>query len=110
MPPEKPKVFLCYAHADHDRVEVLYEKLSEAGFTPWMAPKNIMPGEKWRRTLFKAIREAPFFLACLSNNSVDRRGVIQAEIKLALSMWREKLESDIYFIPVRLEKCEVQRL
>ena len=22
-------------------------------------------------------------------------------------MWREKLESDIYFIPVRLEKCEV---
>jgi serine/threonine-protein kinase len=53
------------------------------------------------------IREAPFFLACLSNNSIDKRGVIQEEIREALDVWRQKLDSDIYFIPVRLEDCAV---
>lgn len=107
MTTEKAKVFLCYARKDSDRVEKLYQKLLEAHFTPWMDTKDILPGEDWKRALIKAIREAPFFLACMSNNSVNRRGVVQEEIKEALEIWRQKLESDIYFIPVRLEECQV---
>lgn len=107
MPTEKPKVFLCYARKDKDRVEGLYQKLLDARFTPWMDTKDILPGEDWKRALIKAIREAPFFLACLSNNSVNRRGVLQEEIREALEIWRQKLESDIYFIPVRLDECQV---
>jgi len=33
--------------------------------------------------------------------------VIQEEIREALDVWRQKLDSDIYFIPVRLEDCAV---
>ncbi len=107
MPSEKPRIFLCYARKDQERVEELYNKLSYAGFNPWMDTKDILPGEDWKRILIKAIRESPFFLACLTNNSVNKRGVIQEEIKEALEVWRQKLESDIYLIPVRLEDCKV---
>lgn len=101
------QIFLCYARQDEAKVSALYEKLSAAGFQPFMAPKDILPGEDWKQVIMNTIREAPFFLACLSNNSVDKRGVIQEEIREALEVWRQKLDSDIYFIPVRLEDCRV---
>ena len=101
------QIFLCYAHQDAAQVEPLYEKLSCAGFQPFMDTKNILPGEDWELVLMNAIREAPFFLACLSKNSVNRRGMVQKEIREALEVWRQKLDSDIYFIPVRLEGCMV---
>lgn len=101
------KIFLCYARKDLGKVNQLYDQLKAAGFSPWQDVKDIHPGEVWHDMLMRAIREAPFFLACLSSNSVDKRGVIQEEIKEALTMWRQKLEDDIYFIPLRLEDCQV---
>jgi len=105
---KKPiQMFLCYAHQDAVQVSALYEKLLLAGFQPFMDTKDILPGEDWKLVLMDTIREAPFFLACLSKNSVNRRGMIQKEIREALEVWRQKLDSDIYFIPVRLEDCAV---
>jgi len=101
------RIFLCYARSDQQKVIELYQKLSGAGLNPWMDIKNILPGELWESAIQKAIRASDFFLACLSRNSVNRRGQIQKEISEALNIWNEKLESDIYLIPVRLEECEV---
>jgi hypothetical protein len=111
-PPIAPRVeataqiFLSHAREDKEEVESLYQKLSDAGFTPWMDTKDILPGEKWKSSIQKAIQRSDFFLACLSANSVNKRGWIQREIRGALDMWQEKLEDDIYLIPVRLEDCE----
>ncbi len=104
---ESPQIFLCYARKDEKPVGELYQKLSGAGLKPFMDTKDILPGEDWKQKLMNTIREAPFFLACLSSNSIDKRGVIQEEIREALDVWRQKLDSDIYFIPVRLEDCAV---
>ena len=71
-----------------------------------MDAKDILPGEKWSSSIRKAVQRSDFFLACLSKNSVGKRGWIQREIKGALDIWQEKLDSDIYLIPVRLEDCE----
>jgi hypothetical protein len=101
------QIFLSYAREDEEKVESLYQKLSDAGFKPWMDKKDILPGERWEFSIRKAIRRSDFFLACLSANSVNRRGWIQKEIKGALDMWQEKLDSDIYLIPVRLADCRV---
>jgi tetratricopeptide (TPR) repeat protein len=81
--------------------------LSDAGFKPWMDKKDILPGEDWESCIQRVIRRSDFFLVCLSINSVSRRGFLQKEIKYALDIWQEKLESDIYLIPARLEDCEV---
>lgn len=102
----KARIFLSYAREDREKVEKLYQQLSDAGFRPWMDTKDILPGERWQSSIRKAVRRSDFFLMCLSANSVNKRGWIQREIKQALDIWQEKLDSDIYLIPVRLEKCE----
>jgi len=101
------QIFLSYARPDEEKVKNLYRKLSDAGFKPWMDTKDILPGEIWQSCIQKAIRCSDFFLACLSSDSVSKRGFLQKEIKGALDIWQEKLDSDIYLIPVRLEDCEV---
>jgi CheY-like chemotaxis protein len=102
----KVNLFLCYAHADSTAVEELYDKLVAAGYAPWMDQRDLVPGENWSLAIRKAIRSSDFFIACISKNSVTRRGFIQKEIKMAWDIWGEKLESDIYLIPARLEECD----
>jgi serine/threonine protein kinase len=101
------QIFLSYTRLDEEKVEDLYQKLSAAGFKPWMDKKDILPGERWKSSIQKAVQRSDFFLACLSANSVNKRGSTQKEIKDALDIWREKLEDDIYLIPIRLEDCEI---
>ena len=103
----KPQIFISYAREDYEAVEQLYNRLQYAGFKSWMDKKDILPGERWESSIEKAIRESDFVLICLSNKSVGKRGMLQREIKEALDLWREKLEDDIFLIPVRLEDCEV---
>ena len=43
--------------------------------------KDILPGELWVNSIQTAIQNSDFFLACLSKNSVDKRGMLQKEIK-----------------------------
>ncbi len=101
------QVFLSYARQDEEQVEKIYQALSDAGFKPWMDKKDILPGETWRSSIQRAIRRSDFFLTCLSANSVNKRSFLQKEIRHALDIWQEKLDSDIYLIPVRLGDCEV---
>ena len=98
------QIFLSYARQDEEKVEELYQKLSDAGFKPWMDKKDILPGERWEFSIRGAIRGSDFFLVCLSANSA-KGGWTQREIRNALDIWQEKLEDDIYLIPVRLEDC-----
>ena len=100
------QIFLCYAEEDRNRVEQLYQNLSGAGFAPWMKSRNLLPGQT-RERVRQIIRDADFFMACLSNRSVNLRGFVQTELKNALEVWQEKLPDDIYLIPVRLEECEM---
>src|SRR5260370_33961960 len=101
------KVFISYAREDFDSAVEIYESLEQLGFQPWMDKKNLMGGEDWDRAITLAVRKADFFLFCASSRSVNKRGAVQREIRLALEMWREKLDDDIYFLPVRLEECEM---
>ena len=105
--PHKRRIFLSYAHADLPRVKKLYRKLRKVGFEPWLDKEDILGGEEWNPAIQKAIRESALFIVCLTNNSVDKRGTFQEEIKLALDVWRQKLAEDIFLIPVKLEPCEV---
>jgi tetratricopeptide (TPR) repeat protein len=66
-----------------------------------------LPGELWSNSIQIAIEESDFFLACISNHSIDKRGILQKEVKTALDDWEGMLEGDIYLIPVRLEDCSV---
>lgn len=104
---KKAKIFLNYAREDQAIVIDLYEKLIDRDFNAWIDCRNILPGELWEQSITNAIRTADFFLACISINSLNKRGMIQKELKNALSVWETKIDSDIYLIPIRLQECEV---
>jgi hypothetical protein len=103
------KIFLSYAREDLEAVKFLYQELSAAGFKPWMDVEDLLPGERWELRIQEAIQDSDFFLVCLSENSTDKRGVFQKEIRAALEILQGMLDSDIYLIPVRLEDCEVPK-
>jgi hypothetical protein len=100
-------IFLSYARSDGDKVVPVYRRLVAEGLTPWMDVQDVLPGQHREDAVKRAIRGADFVLVCLSAGSVNRRGSLQKEIKAALEILEEKLEEDIYLIPVRLEECEI---
>ncbi len=100
-------LFLSYASEDFDRVSQLYEQLQSGGIQPWMDKKDIVGGEDWERSIWRAARAADFFVVCLTEKATIKRGFLQREIKRALTIWEEKLQDDIFLIPVRLEDCLV---
>ena len=102
-----PQVFISYAREDSDKVVELRSHLGVRGYSPWMDKFDIIGGEDWERAIVRAVRQCDFFLFCASRNSVNKRGAIQREIKEALDVWKERLEDDIFFIPVRLEPCDI---
>ena len=101
------QIFLSYAREDKEKIEKLYQQLSNAEFKPWMDTKDILPGERWELAIQEAIRCSDLFLVCLSKASVKKRGWFQKEIRKARDVSNGMLDSDIYLIPVRLEDCDV---
>ncbi|MFF9772310.1 TIR domain-containing protein [Streptomyces sp. NPDC013978] len=104
----RPSIFLSYARLDHDQVKDLYESLKTLGFDVWLDTESLLPGQRFEDVIGRAVRECDFFIPCFSPNSVNRRGFIQRELKMALNAAENYLNDDIYIIPVRLADCQVE--
>ena len=102
----QPKVFLCYAGGDREKVFELYARLSNDGFKPWMDKRDLFGGQDWQLEIRRAIRSSDFFIALISS-SFQQRTFGHTEIKLALEVLDTMPEGDIYLIPARLEKCHI---
>lgn len=105
-----PKVFLCHAKEDADRVEALYYKLQDEGLDPWYDKKNLVIGDDWEDEILKAIEKTDFFTICLSPLSVEKRGFVQKEIKTAVREYQNRPHGWAYLLPIRLKECEVPRI
>ena len=102
-------VFLSYVREDERIVSHIYDRLLSDGFRPWIDTKDILGGEKWELKIQEAIEQSLCVLVCLSENAVDKEGIFQKEISYALEICKEKLPSDIFLIPLRLQDCQVPR-
>jgi hypothetical protein len=102
-----PQIFLCYARQDEGAVRELYQRLSVAGFKPWIDQADIYPGEQLPGSIDRAIEQSDLFLAWTSTHKLNRRGILQGEIKIPPDRWQEKLHRNIYLIPARLDPCVV---
>ena len=105
------QVFISYAKEDKKIASEIYDALTKEGIQVWIDFHNLFPGEHWENSIKDAIKEVPFIIVLLSNNSVAKRGFIQKEIKEALDFADTLPENDIYILPVRIDECKVpQRL
>jgi len=100
-------IFISYVKEDELIVYSIYNMLKDQGFSPWIDIEDILPGKDWEKAIEKAIRGCSLFIACLSTNSVNKRGFVQAEFKKALKVWEMIPEDQAFIIPVRLDECEV---
>lgn len=101
------KVFISYAKEDYSFAERLYNFLEKNNFDPWLDKKKILPGQNWNFVIRKSLREANYIILLLSNISVEKRGYVQREFKAAYDFVEEKLEDDIYLIPLKINNCKV---
>ena len=99
------KVFISYAKEDYSFASKLYDYLIENNFNPWLDKKEILPGQDWNFLIRKALRDANYIVLLLSSTSVQKRGYVQREFKVALDFVEEKLEDDVYLIPLRINDC-----
>ncbi len=104
--------FFCLLHAcrkdtDKPTVRRLHARLVSDGFEPWLDEEKLLPGQPWRETISRAVRESDAVIVCLSRIFVQKVGFGQKEIKLALDVLDEQPEGAISLIPARLEDCDV---
>ena len=101
------RIFLCHASNDKPAVRDLYRRLAADGFAPWLDEEDLLPGQKWRDEIPKAVRNSDVVLVCLSQHSINKTGYVQKEIKFALDVADEQPDGAIFLIPLRLENCDV---
>ena len=101
-------VFLSYAHKDAETARRLYQKLSTAGYPVWFDEESLMVGQRWEDEISRAIQESLGFIALMSDNSVDHRGYIQKELRLALDELAKTPANQVYLFPVRVSDVRPQ--
>jgi hypothetical protein len=105
--PRLLRIFLCHSSSDKAAVRDLSQRLKSSGLEPWLDEEKLVPGQRWRDEIPRAVRESDLVIVCLSKASVNKAGYVQREIKYALDAALEQPENSIFLIPLRLEDCEV---
>lgn len=100
------RIFINYAREDASHADSAYDLLKIHGHAPWMDRRDILPGEEFDYAIAAALKNADFFLSILSPRSVNKRGYLRKEMKLAAESALRLLPGDLYFLPLVVEECE----
>jgi TIR domain len=100
-------VFISYAREDSNAAKRLRKDLKDTGLNPWLDKEELLPGQNWENEIKNAISKSRYFIALFSKTSVKKIGYYQNEIKFALEVLKSYPPNRIFYIPVRLEDCEI---
>lgn len=105
------KVFISYARPEVEKARKLFNDLNSIeGIEVWFDKYSLRAGLKWKPAIRKAIREADYFLALISEETTSRKGYRNTELEQALEVLQEFPQDQIFLIPIRLDECEMPRL
>ncbi|MFA6463322.1 MAG: toll/interleukin-1 receptor domain-containing protein [Candidatus Shapirobacteria bacterium] len=104
---ESPTVFISYAKEDIQIAESIYYKLKNDNLKPWLDIHHLTVGVNWSLIIQETINKCQFFMLLLSNNSMNKRGYIQKEIKTALEIVDLLPTTEIFILPIKLDNCEI---
>jgi len=100
-------VFISYAREDTNAAKRLRKDLKDAGLSPWLDKEEILPGQNWKKQIEDAISKSRYFIPLFSKTSVEKMGYVQSEFKFALEVLKKYPPNKIFYIPVRLDDCEI---
>ena len=104
---ESPTVFISYAKEDSLVAEKIYKKLKEDNLKPWLDIHHLTVGVNWNLKIQETINKCQFFMLLLSKNSMNKKGFIQKEIKIALEIVDLLPSTEIFILPIKLDDCEI---
>jgi hypothetical protein len=105
--PESNLIFVSFAHPNLAVVRKLVHFLQTAGLKTWFDKENLLGGQEWEKEIAHAILSCSLFIVNLSSAAVDRRGVFQKEIRLALDVALTIPPNELYIMPVKLDECTI---
>ena len=105
------KVFISYVRENIEIVDRLYQELTAHGIQVWLDRNDIGPGLRWKREIRRAIQQGAFFIACFSKEYYQRdKTYMNEELTIAIEELRQRLVDQAWFIPVKLNECEIPDL
>jgi tetratricopeptide (TPR) repeat protein len=100
-------VFISYAREDSGAAKRLRKDLKDAGLNPWLDKEELLPGQNWENQIEDAISKSRYYIPLFSKTSVEKIGYVQSEFKFALDVLKRYPPNKIFYIPVRLDDCEI---
>lgn len=94
-------VFLSYSREDNLIVNKLYQRLLKLGLNVWIDEHELLPGDKWEIKIRQTLKSCEFAIVCFSEQSINRPGFFQEEIKIVKELSYGE-EHSIYCIPLTL--------
>lgn len=99
-------VFICCHDDDVLFAKDLSKRLYVEGIKTQLS-ESVLPGQEKNLEIYKAMRSSDAVIVCVSSRAMEAEGNIHREIKYAMSIQEEKPQGTIFFIPIRLEACEI---
>ena len=105
------RVFISYVRENTEMVDQLYQELKSYGIQVWLDQNDIAPGLRWKREIRRAIQQGAFFIACFSQEYNERdKTYMNEELTIAIEELRQRPTDSAWFIPVKLNECEIPDL
>ena len=100
--------FISYCHTNKAAVDRLYNCFTARGINVWLDRNDLQPGMRWKDAIQQAIHQGTYFIACFSQESNARdQTYMREELSLAVEKLRERPFDKVWFIPVKLNACEI---
>ena len=101
-------VFISYVKENNSEVDRIHQELESHDIKVWRDLQDINPGERWKRKIRNAIREGAFFIACFSKEYNKRdKTYMNEELMIAIEELRQRPADRVWFIPIKLNECEI---
>ena len=102
------KVFISYVSENIEIVDRLCQELKSHSIQFWRDRDDIDPGARWKQEIRRAIQQGGFFIACFSKEYTTRdKTYMNEELTIAIDALRQRPTDRAWFIPVKLNECEI---
>jgi TIR domain/HEAT repeats len=105
------RAFVSYISEDLATVQHLFDDLISYGANLWLDRNELAPGTRWKESIREAVQTGASFLACFSSSFVEKeRTHMREELNLAIEEIRLRPADRSWFVPVKLDECDVPKL
>ena len=98
-------VFLSYSSKDREAVRAIVERLRSDGLKVWFDEWVIKPGDNIPAKIEEGIENSRVLVLCMSANAF---GSYWARLESQTFRFRDPLNKDRRFVPVRLDDAEIR--